>query len=171
LKGTTNINKREFLQRLLGDCSSKLSFELKEGAKTKDDIIEGNTVSTISFDDIVRIRKGKKIIFESKDWNKIAPYTASFEYEKFQNWTMISGAFGPQHVCATPIYTIEIYDFKGRRIRQEDVYEFIKYHMNGKHFTASKRVKFERAFLKALDNCKRFEFYEIIRDSVVQSGI
>ena len=171
MKGTTNINKRDFLRRLLCDCNAKLTFELKQGAKTKEFFLEGEKVSKISFDDILRIRKGKEVVFESKDWAKISPYTASFDYEKFQNWTMISNAFGPQHVCAMPVYTIEVYDFKGRRIRKEDVYEIIKYYMTGKRFTPNKRMQFERAFLRVLDDCKRFDFYSLIREAISQSGI
>ena len=153
------------------DCNSKLTFELKQGAKTKELFMEGERVSKISFDDILSIRKGKEVVFESKDWGRIAPYTASFDYEKFQNWTMISNAFGSQHVCAAPIYTVEVYDFKGRRIRKEYIYEIIKYHMKGQRFTPNKRMQFERAFLKVLDGCKRFDFYAMVREAISLSGI
>ena len=65
----------------------------------------------------------------------------------------------------------ELYDVAESVYGKEDIYEIIKYHMKGQRFTPNKRMQFERAFLKVLDGCKRFDFYAMVREAISLSGI
>ncbi len=162
-----NDNRYMYLRSVLAnEASGNLTFELEKECKVSEN------VATIKLSDIKVIRKGKRVLYDASEWNKRSPnYWSRFEYESFPSWTMISKAYGAEHIRAMPTYFISVFDFKGRRIRQEDVFPIIKNNMIGKRFTEKKRAAFEQEFLKICDRCVKFDFYAMVKEAIVNSGI
>ena len=162
-----NDNRYMFLRSVLSsEVSSNLTFELSKECKMAEN------VATIKLSDIQTIKKGKRVLYDANEWSKKTPnYWSRFEYESFPCWTMISKAYGAEHIRANPTYVVSVFDFKGRRIRQEDIYSIIKERMKGKRFTEKKKAAFEQEFLKLVDRCVKFDFYAMVREAITKSGI
>ena len=162
-----NDNRYMFLRSVLScEVSSNLTFELAKECKVADN------VAKIKLSDIQTIKKGKRVLYNANDWSKRTPsYWSRFEYETYPSWTMISKAYGPEHVRAQPTYFVSVFDFKGRRIRREDIYPIIKERMVGKRFTEKKKAAFEQEFLKLVDRCVKFDFFAMVREAITKSGI